>query len=74
MLIASVLTGAIVLIAEKYGVANSFYVYLGLAALFALISVLLIQRMRASYDTSLFNWRLKRRKRGNSDILKKLDF
>jgi ATP:ADP antiporter, AAA family len=73
MLIASVLGFLIVYISEQLGFASSFYIYLGVTALFAGLAVWFIMKMRASYDDSLFNWRLKRRKRG-SDVLKDLKF
>jgi len=73
MVIASLVTGAIVITTERIGISYSFYIYLGLAALFAVAAVMLIMRMRKVYDSSLFNWRIKRRKRG-SDVLKNLEF
>ena len=73
MTIAALVTGAIVLTTERLNIQNDFYIYLGLAILFALAAVWAILRMRAVYDSSLFNWRLKRRKRGG-DVLKRLDF
>jgi len=41
-----------------------------LAALFAIWAIL---KMRSVYESSLFNWRLKRRQRRTS-VLDKLDF
>ncbi|GAB1471189.1 hypothetical protein MASR2M66_20670 [Chloroflexota bacterium] len=73
MLVASLLGIAIVYICEKTGFVNSFYIYLGVTAVFAALAVWFIMKMRVSYDDSLFNWRLRRRKRG-SDILKDLKF
>lgn len=71
MIIAAALGISIIYVCEKVGFANSFYVYLGITAVFAGLAVWFIMKMRASYDDSMFNWRLKRRKRG-SDLLKGL--
>lgn len=73
MLVAALLGLLIVTVCEAIGFANSFYVYLGVTAVFSGLAVWFIMKMRASYDDSLFNWRLKRRKRG-SDVLKGLEF
>lgn len=73
MLIASTLGILIVYICEKINFVNSFYVYLGITLVFAGLAVWFIMKMRASYDDSMFNWRLKRRKRGG-DLLKDLKF
>ena len=73
MLVAALATGAIVVISDRLQVQNAFYLYLGLAVIFAIFAVWAISRMRAVYDSSLFNWRLKRRKRGG-DVLKRLEF
>jgi hypothetical protein len=73
MFLSALLTLGIVFICEKFKIANSFYIYLGLSLLLAGIAVYYLLKMRKVYDNSLFNWRLKRRKRGG-DILSKLDF
>ncbi len=73
MLIAALLGIAAVTLCERIGFTDSFYVYLGITVLFAGLAVWFIMRMRASYDDSLFNWRLKRRKRGG-DLLKDIEF
>ena len=64
--------GIIVLIGIPRG---SYYpeVYLGLAAVAAVVAVWLVIQMRKFYDSSLWNWRLKRRQR-RADVLDKLDF
>jgi ATP:ADP antiporter, AAA family len=48
-------------------------IYAGLGVVAAAVSILAVTWMRSSYDTSLLNWRLKRRQRGAS-VLDKLDF
>jgi len=45
-----------------------FYIYLGVVLAFGLFAVWAIYMVVRSYDTSLFNWRLKRRQRGASAI------
>ncbi|NDJ76206.1 MAG: MFS transporter [Chloroflexi bacterium] len=49
------------------------YSYLSITGVCALSAIWFTYRMRGVYDTSLLNWRLKRRKRG-SDVLSKLEF
>ncbi len=73
MLLSALLTLGIVFVCSKVNIGNSFYIYLGLSLVFAAIAVYNLLRMRKVYDNSLFNWRLKRRKRGG-DVLSKLDF
>lgn len=46
---------------------------LGIGAVAAAFAVWAVIKMRASYDSSLLNWRLKRRRRGSS-VLDKLEF
>ncbi|MGC9356351.1 MAG: hypothetical protein ACP5GX_00705 [Anaerolineae bacterium] len=67
------LTGLITLIGKSLGVENYFYAYLALGAVAAGFAIWAVFKMRAAYDQSLFNWRLKRRQR-RSSILDKLDF
>ena len=71
-ILGSVILGIIVLIGIPRG---SYYpeVYLGLAAVAAVVAVWLVIQMRKFYDSSLWNWRLKRRQR-RADVLDKLDF
>ena len=73
VIVGCILTGIIVFIGTQLGSANYFYFYLGVALIASLIAVWAIYKMRGVYDTSLFNWRLKRRQRG-SKVLDKLDF
>lgn len=73
MLVAAPLGILVIYICKAIGYENSFYVYLGITVLFAGIAVWFIMKMRASYDDSLFNWRLRRRKRGG-DLLKDIEF
>ena len=71
-ILGSIILGIIVLI----GIPHQTYypeVYLGLATAAGIIAVWLVILMRKHYDTSLWNWRLKRRQR-RADVLDKLDF
>jgi len=71
-ILGSIILGIIVLIGIPH---NTYYpeVYLGLAAVAAIIAVWLVIQMRKHYDSSLWNWRLKRRQR-RADVFDKLDF
>ena len=68
-----IVTGIIVVIGNLIGSTSYFYIYLAVAVIASLIALWAIFKMRGVYDTSLFNWRLKRRQRG-SKVLDKLDF
>jgi AAA family ATP:ADP antiporter len=46
--------------------------YAAVAVVAALGAVVAVARMRATYDASLLNWRLKRRQRGGGSVLDKL--
>jgi AAA family ATP:ADP antiporter len=62
----SLVTGAIVFVGLQLHSTMYFYVYLAVAALAALFAIWAIFKMRAVYDSSLLNWRLKRRRRAAS--------
>jgi ATP/ADP translocase len=73
-IVACLVTGLIVLIGLATGRDLSL-VYLGVAILGAAGAIWSIVKMRASYDSSLLNWRLKRRQRGvGGSVLDKLSF
>jgi len=75
-MIGSLLTGIIVVIGLIFNLGDQYgfhYGYQIIGLLAALASLFAIMRMRATYDASMFNWRLKRRQRGQS-VLSKLDF
>jgi len=79
-IIGCLVTGAIVFVGPLRGFVDPqlssstyFYAYLAVAALAALFAIWAIFKMRAVYDSSLFNWRLKRRQR-RASVLDKLDF
>jgi MFS family permease len=67
------ITLAIVGVGVRIGWTNYAYGYLAAAIAAALIGLWAALRLRAIYDTSLLNWRLRRRGRGAS-VLDKLDF
>jgi AAA family ATP:ADP antiporter len=72
-IVGIVLTGAIIVMGLRLGVPDYFYGYLAVAVLAALVAIWAILRVRAVYDSSLLNWRLKRRQRGVS-VLEGLEF
>jgi MFS family permease len=73
MVLAAAVTGLIVYIGNRTGFGYAFYIYLGVSILAASFALWAILRMRAVYDSSMMNWRLKRRKRA-VEVLKKLEF
>ncbi len=75
-LIGCILTGTIILIGLIFSLGDQYglhYIYQAIGLASAFVSLWAITRMRATYDASLFNWRLKRRSRGQS-VLNKLEF
>jgi hypothetical protein len=73
MIIGCVITGAIILIGTLTGFPNYDLFYLGVALIASIVAIWAILRMRVVYDSSLFNWRLKRRQRG-SNVVDRLNF
>jgi hypothetical protein len=74
-ILGALMTGAILLVG-RLGWGDRLpphLLYLGVAGLMALLSLWAVLQMRAVYDKSLLNWRLKRRQRGKS-VLDKLEF
>lgn len=73
-IIGCLLTGLVIYLGLTFSFEFDFYIYLGLAFAAALFALWAISRMRAKYDSSLLNWRLKRRsRRGLTSVLDKLD-
>jgi hypothetical protein len=70
-ILACLLTGTVVLISLWLD-RDLHLVYMTLALVGAIVAVWATFRMRATYDTSLLNWRLKRRQRANDSILDRL--
>ncbi|MFO7322891.1 MAG: hypothetical protein DIU68_014265 [Chloroflexota bacterium] len=73
VILGSIIAGVIVIVGAVADNAQYTTAYLVVAAVLALLALALIIRMRAVYETSLFNWRLKRRQRANQ-VLDKLSF
>lgn len=64
-----VVAGLIIWIAAWVGLSGGdYYVYMGVVLAAGLFSIWAIYMVVKTYDTSLFNWRLKRRQRGASAI------
>jgi AAA family ATP:ADP antiporter len=72
-IIGSLILGAVILLQNQFGSIEKYYVYLGIAAAAAIITIWFAFQVRGVYDASLLNWRLKRRQRASS-VLDKLDF
>ncbi|MBN1966410.1 MAG: hypothetical protein JW910_17300 [Anaerolineae bacterium] len=72
-LFAALAVAALLLIAGAAGGIEPYQLYLGLAVIVAGLAIFMVFKMRGVYDSSLFNWRLKRRQRGAS-VLDRLDF
>ncbi len=67
------ITLAVVLVGTWLDTPYYFYVYLAVAAAAALLALVAALKLRRVYESSLFNWRLKRRQR-RAAVLDKLDF
>lgn len=65
--------GAIILWGVLSNYEGYFRVYLGVSIFAALFAIWAIYQMRQVYDSSLLNWRLKRRQRGKS-VLDGIEF
>lgn len=65
-IVGSILAGLIVFGGRWLNIASAEYVYLGAGAAAAAAALGSIALMRRAYDSSLLNWRLKRRQRGAS--------
>jgi len=70
---ACIIMGTVILIGMWTGMERSHLIYLGIAGIGAIVGVWAIFKMRSVYDSSLLNWRMKRRQRGAS-LLDKLEF
>ncbi len=69
----SLITGAIVFAGMRLGLPQYYYAYLAAAVAAAAIGLWAALRLRAVYDSSMLNWRLKRRGR-RSSVMDKLQF
>ena len=73
VIIGCAIAGGVIFIGTRVGMANFYYIYLAIALASALLAVWAIIRMRTVYESSMLNWRLKRRQRGAS-VLDRLEF
>lgn len=71
-ILACILTGLIVWAGLKTN-TDLHYLYMSLAFIAAAIAIWATVRMSATYDSSLLNWRLKRRQRVSNSLVRKLD-
>jgi MFS family permease len=65
-ILSCLLTGGFVWVGEAYHLDFVVYIYLGFAVLAGGVAIAAIFQMRKVYDSSLMNWRLKRRQRSTS--------
>lgn len=65
-ILGSLVTGLAIIIGNQWQNISNFYFYLPIALLSAGCAITAIFRMRSNYETSLLNWRLKRRSRRTS--------
>lgn len=72
-ILACLITGAIVLAGALIGRDLSL-VYMSIALLGGIVAFWAVFRLRNSYESSLLNWRLKRRQRAKTSILDELEF
>jgi ATP/ADP translocase len=60
-------------ISDNVDAVDPFHIYLSVGLVMTLLAVLALLRLRAVYDVSLMNWRLRRRQRSTS-LIDNLDF
>jgi ATP:ADP antiporter, AAA family len=75
-ILGSLLSFGIIAAGLGLGLQRSLYalVYLGVGVALAALALWAAFRARKTYDESMLNWQLKRRTRGSSGVLDKLDF
>jgi hypothetical protein len=67
------LAGIVVIVGLSLRAELYYYVYLSITVMAAILAVGAVFQVRKTYDTSMLNWRLKRRQRGAS-VLDGLEF
>lgn len=72
-ILAAVITGLIILGGRLLHL-DVTYIYLSIAIFAGGFAIWAIIKLRSVYDSSMLNWRLKRRQRGKTSMLDKLDF
>jgi ATP:ADP antiporter, AAA family len=75
-ILGSLVTFGIITVGLGLGLKRDVYtlIYLGFGVTLALLALWATFRVRKTYDESMLNWQLKRRTRGSSGVLDKLDF
>ena len=75
-IIGSLVTFGIIAAGLGLGLGRGVYslVYLGVGIALSILAIWAAFRVRSTYDQSMLNWQLKRRTRGSSGVLDKLDF
>ena len=73
IIIGAVLIGLVEIFGPSTGNQNYYVVYLGVGGLAVVLSIWATNRIRLVYESSMLNWRLKRRQRA-VNVLDKLDF
>jgi len=74
-IIGSLITFGIITAGINGGWGRQSYsqIYLGIGVVLAVFAFWTMMRVRSTYDESMLNWQLKRRTRGSSGVLDKLD-
>ncbi|HUI88970.1 MAG TPA: hypothetical protein VLX61_09615 [Anaerolineales bacterium] len=75
-IVGSLITFGIIAAGLGLGLKRDVYslIYLGMGVVGSALAVWTAFRVRSTYDKSMLNWQLKRRTRGSSGVLDKLDF
>jgi MFS family permease len=75
-ILGSLVTFGIIVAGLSMGAQRDMYslIYLGVGVVLSIVAVWAGYRVRKTYDESMLNWQLKRRTRGSSGVLDKLDF
>ncbi len=73
IIIGAVLIGLVEILGQPTGNQNYYMVYLGVGGFAVVLSIWATNHIRRVYDSSMLNWRLKRRQRAVG-VLDKLDF
>lgn len=75
-ILGSLVTFGMIAVGLSLGFERDLYglVYLGAGVALAVLALWAAFRVRRTYDESMLNWQLKRRTRGSSGVLDKLDF
>lgn len=72
-ILGSLMVGASLLIAPQIGIEVPYWIYLPIAVIAGMVALWAALQVRATYDKSMLDWRLRRRSRAAS-VLDKLEF